>query len=183
MFHRNELSPPLPFGDGSLDCVYAISVLTHLSEKSHFEWVAELRRVIKPRGIIAITTHSDASAARSSETNDNAMLQGGLSSGGRYERARSGTWPISRRRSYGTSYFTNGRYCPMPVLDDAGRVGRATAELTCAGPRRGFVDYRRCSQSDPGSHCPAFSRNTGNRSCMRSGYRRESRFSAPITRN
>ena len=63
-FLPNELAPPLPFEDGYLDCVYAISVFTHLSERSHFEWINELRRVLRPGGIIAVTTHSDASAAR-----------------------------------------------------------------------------------------------------------------------
>jgi SAM-dependent methyltransferase len=63
-FRRNELSPPLPFGDGILDCVYALSVFTHLSEAKHFEWMRELHRVLRPGGILILTTHSDAAADR-----------------------------------------------------------------------------------------------------------------------
>ncbi len=63
-FEFNDQTPPLPFRENFFDCVYAISVLTHLSEKSHFEWLKEIGRVVKPGGIIAVTTHGDASAAR-----------------------------------------------------------------------------------------------------------------------
>jgi SAM-dependent methyltransferase len=63
-FHTNTLAPPLPFEDGFLNCVYAISVLTHLSEEKHFEWMAELKRIVRGGGIIALTTQSDASTDR-----------------------------------------------------------------------------------------------------------------------
>ena len=63
-FERNGLSPPLPFTDEYLDCVYALSVFTHLSDARHFEWIAELKRVIRPGGIVILTTHSDAATDR-----------------------------------------------------------------------------------------------------------------------
>lgn len=63
-FHQNGLAPPLPFDDGFFDCVYALSVLTHLSEERHFQWIAELERVIRTGGIVVLTTQSDASADR-----------------------------------------------------------------------------------------------------------------------
>jgi len=63
-FYVNKLAPPLPFSDGFLDCVYAISVLTHLSEAKHFEWMKELARVIRPGGILIVTTLGDASTDR-----------------------------------------------------------------------------------------------------------------------
>lgn len=63
-FRKNELAPPLPFAAGSLDCVYALSVFTHLSESQHFNWMAELERVIRPGGLLMLTTHSDAAANR-----------------------------------------------------------------------------------------------------------------------
>ncbi len=46
--------PVLPFPDAHFDIVYAGSVLTHIDE---FEeaWLSELRRVLKPSGIAAIT--------------------------------------------------------------------------------------------------------------------------------
>jgi SAM-dependent methyltransferase len=63
-FRKNELSPPLPFPDASLDCVYVLSVFTHLSEPQHLNWIRELGRVIRPGGLLMLTTHSDAAADR-----------------------------------------------------------------------------------------------------------------------
>lgn len=58
-FDCNSLSPPLPCEDNAYDCVYNLSVFTHLSETMHHQWMAELRRVVKPGGIIIFTTHGD----------------------------------------------------------------------------------------------------------------------------
>lgn len=63
-FRPNGLSPPLPFPNDYLDAVYALSVFTHLSRARHFEWIAELRRVLRPGGIVILTTHSDAATDR-----------------------------------------------------------------------------------------------------------------------
>ncbi len=58
-FDLNTLNPPLPCKTSSFDCVYNLSVFTHLSEEMHFKWVDELQRVVKPGGLIIITTHGD----------------------------------------------------------------------------------------------------------------------------
>jgi SAM-dependent methyltransferase len=58
-FEKNELAPPLPFPGGSFDAVYALSVLTHLSEAMHFAWRDELKRVLRPGGILIVTAHGD----------------------------------------------------------------------------------------------------------------------------
>lgn len=63
-FYINKLQPPFPFKDNFFDCVYAISVFTHLSETMHFEWIKELRRVVKPQGLIIFTTHGDSVSDR-----------------------------------------------------------------------------------------------------------------------
>jgi SAM-dependent methyltransferase len=62
-FARNDLVPPLPFEPDYFDCVYSVSVFTHLSEAQHYAWAAELRRVVKPGGILICTTHGDATRA------------------------------------------------------------------------------------------------------------------------
>jgi SAM-dependent methyltransferase len=59
-FEVNGLAPPLPFDDGQFDLVYALSVFTHLTEPLQHEWMAELRRVIKPGGLVLFTTRGDA---------------------------------------------------------------------------------------------------------------------------
>jgi len=58
-FEENSLAPPLPLESGTLDCIYAISIFTHLSEEMHFLWVDELFRLLKPDGILIFTTHGD----------------------------------------------------------------------------------------------------------------------------
>lgn len=58
-FLENNLEPPLPVDSEIFDCVYAISVFTHLSEKMHYAWMKELFRTIKPNGILIFSTHGD----------------------------------------------------------------------------------------------------------------------------
>ncbi|MFB0875122.1 MULTISPECIES: methyltransferase domain-containing protein [unclassified Sphingobium] len=58
-FALNGLAPPLPITDGSVDVVYNFSVFTHLSEAMHHAWIAELRRVLRPGGMLIATTHGD----------------------------------------------------------------------------------------------------------------------------
>jgi len=58
-FLAHSLEPPLPVEDEVFDCVYAISVFTHLSEKMHYAWIEELLRTIKPGGILIFTTQGD----------------------------------------------------------------------------------------------------------------------------
>lgn len=58
-FLLNGLVPPLPIDTGVLDCLYAVSVFTHLSEEMHFAWLDEMLRVVRPKGCLVITTMSD----------------------------------------------------------------------------------------------------------------------------
>ncbi len=53
---QNDLAPPLPFEDGAFDLVYANSVFTHWPEALQSKWMAELRRVLRPTGILLMTT-------------------------------------------------------------------------------------------------------------------------------
>ncbi len=53
----NSTAPPLSYEDGAFDCIYAISVFTHLSEELGREWMNELRRVLRPGGHLFFTTH------------------------------------------------------------------------------------------------------------------------------
>lgn len=62
-FFLNELTPPLPFASCSIDCVYCVSVFTHLSEEMHFAWLGEIMRVLKPGGIFMMTVNGGHSKA------------------------------------------------------------------------------------------------------------------------
>ena len=58
-FVENGLHPPLPLAENSVDVVYNFSVFTHLSEAVQLAWAQELRRVLKPGGLLICTTHGD----------------------------------------------------------------------------------------------------------------------------
>lgn len=59
-FEVNGLAPPLAFAGESFDLVYALSVLTHLTEELQTLWLRELRRVVRPGGFLLLTTHGES---------------------------------------------------------------------------------------------------------------------------
>ena len=48
--------PPLSLPDNSIDFATAYSVFSHLSEEAHWAWIRELHRVLRPGGVLAVTT-------------------------------------------------------------------------------------------------------------------------------
>lgn len=56
-FAVNGAEPPLPCGDEEFDLVYGASVFTHLDESMQQTWLAELRRVVRPGGLLLLSTH------------------------------------------------------------------------------------------------------------------------------
>jgi SAM-dependent methyltransferase len=55
----NGSRPPLPYGAGSFDLVYAISLFTHLTETAQDEWLEEIVRALKPGGLALVTMHGE----------------------------------------------------------------------------------------------------------------------------
>jgi len=55
-FEQCETFPPTPFDSGSFDLVYAYSVFSHLSEEAHSRWLGEFERILKPGGVLIVTT-------------------------------------------------------------------------------------------------------------------------------
>jgi SAM-dependent methyltransferase len=51
-------SPPTALPSGGFDVVFSISVFTHLDEAAQFAWLAELRRLLRPGGLLLATTHA-----------------------------------------------------------------------------------------------------------------------------
>jgi len=62
-FLATDPLPPLPFRDGQFDLIYLISIFTHLDESFQRQWLAELKRVSRPDGIVLISTLGEKSAA------------------------------------------------------------------------------------------------------------------------
>lgn len=58
-FNKNTLDAKLPYQDNLMDIIYGISIFTHLSEQMHYDWFNELHRVLKPGGILYLTTQGD----------------------------------------------------------------------------------------------------------------------------
>jgi SAM-dependent methyltransferase len=58
-FQVSGIDPPLDVAKGSVDLVYAYSVLTHLPERPAGSWVREMGRALSPGGIFAFTVLSE----------------------------------------------------------------------------------------------------------------------------
>jgi SAM-dependent methyltransferase len=66
-FRRNAAKPPAPYDGDGFDLVYAISILTHLTEAAAEAWIAEFTRLLRPGGLLLVTTHGDTFRERLTE--------------------------------------------------------------------------------------------------------------------
>jgi len=66
-FVNSRPEPPLPFKSGYFDVVYCFSVFTHLDERMQDMWLIEIKRILKPRGIVILTVHGEQAAATLNE--------------------------------------------------------------------------------------------------------------------
>lgn len=69
----------LPFADGSFDCVFSACVFHHIEPALHVGLLSELRRVLRPGGLIAIFEHNPLNpltvrAVRTCPFDENAVL-------------------------------------------------------------------------------------------------------------
>ncbi len=58
-FYVNNPLPKLDYASGMFDLVCAITVFTQLNETFQFRWLEELKRVIKPKGILLLTVRGE----------------------------------------------------------------------------------------------------------------------------
>ncbi|MFO7863223.1 MAG: class I SAM-dependent methyltransferase [Salinivirgaceae bacterium] len=88
-FNKNSLSAQLPYADNFMDVIYGISIFTHLSEQLHYDWYNELYRILKPKGIMFLTTQGDNYRVKLTDAElrkyDNSLLivRGGVKEGHR----------------------------------------------------------------------------------------------------
>lgn len=62
-FSVNPQVPPTDFPAACFAAGYSISLFTHLDEAAQFSWLTELNRVMRPGGILLLTTHGERSLA------------------------------------------------------------------------------------------------------------------------
>ena len=55
-FIKSEAFPPLEINDKSIDFIVGYSVFSHLSEESCLSWIREFSRILRPGGMIGLTT-------------------------------------------------------------------------------------------------------------------------------
>lgn len=58
-FKANQPLPPIDYPDATFDLVYNHSVFTHIDEGYQDQWLAELRRVVKPGGHLILSVHGE----------------------------------------------------------------------------------------------------------------------------
>lgn len=56
LFIPGDIADPLPFGDRSVEWVYAEHLIEHVSLKTAIHWLGEVRRILKPGGVVRVTT-------------------------------------------------------------------------------------------------------------------------------
>jgi ubiquinone/menaquinone biosynthesis C-methylase UbiE len=56
-FAVNDPTPPTRYPGAFFDVVYSVSLFTHLDERSQEGWLEELARILKPGGVLIVTTH------------------------------------------------------------------------------------------------------------------------------
>ncbi|ROR37377.1 class I SAM-dependent methyltransferase [Kitasatospora cineracea] len=56
LYTRLDIGRPLPFADRSVDWVYAEHLIEHVPLGTAVAWLAEVRRVLRPGGLLRITT-------------------------------------------------------------------------------------------------------------------------------
>lgn len=59
-FEQASVSPPTLYSGSYFDVITGLSVFTHLSGLNHYAWIEELHRIIKPEGMLLITTQGQS---------------------------------------------------------------------------------------------------------------------------
>jgi len=81
-FETVPLVPPTPYADETFDAIVSYSVLTHLERDMQMRWIAEMRRLLRPGGILLASVNGAFAAAieRQQEIHD-ALSSDGIDDG------------------------------------------------------------------------------------------------------
>jgi SAM-dependent methyltransferase len=125
-FDVNGKEPPLAHPDGSFDLVIAVSVVTHLSEELQLAWLAELKRVLRPGGLLLMTVLGDDSSEQRLTGRDleayRAKGQDAFHSRAYVERVWSRFLPLRAYLRNGPMYVQDLVVLEKPVESGGGNV-------------------------------------------------------------
>jgi SAM-dependent methyltransferase len=67
---QSSVEPPLPYADQTFDLVYAHSIFTHIPAALQRPWIDELRRVLRPGGVVWFTVSSEVESLSAAERSE-----------------------------------------------------------------------------------------------------------------
>jgi SAM-dependent methyltransferase len=70
-----DFFPPLEIEPASVDLIYGVSVMTHLTEGAQLAWLKEFRRILKTGGICILSTHGNFALAKANYSDPSAIQQ------------------------------------------------------------------------------------------------------------
>jgi SAM-dependent methyltransferase len=73
---QSRFAPPAPYPAQHFDAIYGVSILTHLDQAAAGDWLSELARLLKPGGVVILSTHGARHAKRLSPS-DQARFDAG----------------------------------------------------------------------------------------------------------
>ncbi len=100
-----EPAPPSPYASETFDVICAYSVFSHLSEAAGARWIEEFARILKPGGVLVVTTRGRDFIA---------LCRGlhGHTDGDRYREFLAGAFPDPAEASYDAGRFLYAAYGP-----------------------------------------------------------------------
>ena len=116
-FNLNKLEARLPYVSDFFDAIYGISIFTHLSENMHAEWYNELLRILKPGGLLLLTTQGDVFMEKLTPAEKAHYLQGQLIVRGKVKEGHR-TYSAFHPTAYMLQLFSNAEivkhFSPKP---------------------------------------------------------------------
>jgi SAM-dependent methyltransferase len=129
-FRVNQLRPPVPFEDDTVDCLYSGSVYTHLPPWLQQEWLADNLCVVRPGGIVMVTVHGDSYRSRLTPAEldeydrDRAVVRAGVSEGGPWYTTYQSPRQVEHELLRGLGHRLS-RHAYRPEASVSGPLGRA----------------------------------------------------------
>jgi SAM-dependent methyltransferase len=111
-FRRIDPDPPTPYADGLFDLVLGYSVFTHLDQGRQKVWLAELRRVLAPGGLLLASVHGRFAASFAFPTASPHFLDGGFFDAGEDQALARIAPPGYYRGVFQTREYTERTWAP-----------------------------------------------------------------------